>query len=245
MADMMQQPQYQQAMQSMLQNPQLMDYLISSHPSLRNMGPQVRQMMQSEEFRRAMTDPNMIMQMAQMQRMFGGNQSMFGMDGTGNQAQGFPAPGITNTTPAPRQVNSNTPSTQISQDTNAENNQEASTQSQAQQANPFASLLGGGGNDAQGTNPFGFMLGMGQQNTPQQQAPDMSGFWNTLLGANTGSGIVGESVPQDSRPPEERYEQQLRQLNDMGFTDFDKNVQALRRSGGSVQGAIDALLSGI
>nr|2BWE_A Chain A, DSK2 [Saccharomyces cerevisiae]2BWE_B Chain B, DSK2 [Saccharomyces cerevisiae]2BWE_C Chain C, DSK2 [Saccharomyces cerevisiae]2BWE_D Chain D, DSK2 [Saccharomyces cerevisiae]2BWE_E Chain E, DSK2 [Saccharomyces cerevisiae]2BWE_F Chain F, DSK2 [Saccharomyces cerevisiae]2BWE_G Chain G, DSK2 [Saccharomyces cerevisiae]2BWE_H Chain H, DSK2 [Saccharomyces cerevisiae]2BWE_I Chain I, DSK2 [Saccharomyces cerevisiae]2BWE_J Chain J, DSK2 [Saccharomyces cerevisiae]2BWE_K Chain K, DSK2 [Sacch len=44
--------------------------------------------------------------------------------------------------------------------------------------------------------------------------------------------------------PEERYEHQLRQLNDMGFFDFDRNVAALRRSGGSVQGALDSLLNG-
>ena len=50
--------------------------------------------------------------------------------------------------------------------------------------------------------------------------------------------------PPDDRPPEERYEEQLRQLNDMGFYDFERNVQALRRSGGSVQGAVDYLLNG-
>lgn len=47
----------------------------------------------------------------------------------------------------------------------------------------------------------------------------------------------------DNRPPEERYENQLRQLNEMGFSDFEMNVAALRRSGGHVQGAIDYLLS--
>jgi len=50
--------------------------------------------------------------------------------------------------------------------------------------------------------------------------------------------------PPDTRPPEERYESQLRQLNDMGFFEFDRNIEALRRSGGSVQGAIEHLLSG-
>lgn len=50
--------------------------------------------------------------------------------------------------------------------------------------------------------------------------------------------------PPDNRPPEERYEEQLRQLNDMGFYEFERNVQALRRSGGSVQGAVEYLLSG-
>ena len=50
-------------------------------------------------------------------------------------------------------------------------------------------------------------------------------------------------APPDNRPPEERYADQLRQLNDMGFYEFERNVQALRRSGGSVQGAIEYLLS--
>ena len=59
-----------------------------------------------------------------------------------------------------------------------------------------------------------------------------------------GGGFGGESTaPADTRPPEERYEEQLRQLNDMGFYEFDRNVQALRRSGGSVQGAVEYLLT--
>lgn len=51
------------------------------------------------------------------------------------------------------------------------------------------------------------------------------------------------AAPPDTRPPEERYAEQLRQLNDMGFCEFERNVAALRRSGGSVQGAVEHLLS--
>ncbi|KAK3683171.1 hypothetical protein LTR37_020484 [Vermiconidia calcicola] len=84
-------------------------------------------------------------------------------------------------------------------------------------ANPF-----GGG--AGGFNPFnmfggGDFGGMGGQ---QQQQPQ---------------------APPDDRAPEDRYADQLRQLNDMGFYEFERNVQALRRSGGSVQGAVEFLLS--
>ncbi|MCJ1464570.1 hypothetical protein MMC07_003183 [Pseudocyphellaria aurata] len=50
-------------------------------------------------------------------------------------------------------------------------------------------------------------------------------------------------TPRDTRPPEERYEEQLRQLNDMGFYEFERNVEALRRTGGSVQGAVEYLLN--
>jgi len=49
--------------------------------------------------------------------------------------------------------------------------------------------------------------------------------------------------PPDNRPPEERYAHQLQQLNEMGFYDFDRNIQALRRTGGSVNGAIEYLLN--
>lgn len=51
-------------------------------------------------------------------------------------------------------------------------------------------------------------------------------------------------LPDDPRPPEERFETQLMQLNELGFFDFDRNIRALRRSGGNVEGAVEALLDG-
>jgi ubiquilin len=72
--------------------------------------------------------------------------------------------------------------------------------------------------------------------------PEMMQQMMQMLG---GGGLdSAPAAPADNRPPEERYAEQLRQLNDMGFFDFDRNVAALRRSGGSVQGAIEHLLSG-
>lgn len=65
-------------------------------------------------------------------------------------------------------------------------------------------------------------------------ANPFANFWNP---------VSAPAAAPDNRPPEERYEDQLRQLNEMGFADFDMNVAALRRSGGHVQGAIDYLLS--
>ncbi|KPM37402.1 hypothetical protein AK830_g9155 [Neonectria ditissima] len=92
-------------------------------------------------------------------------------------------------------------------------------------ANPFAALFAppAGGPQA---NPFGMNPEM-----MQQMMQMMSG------------GSAAPAAPADTRPPEERYAEQLRQLNDMGFFDFDRNVSALRRSGGSVQGAIEHLLN--
>ncbi|KAI4217890.1 MAG: hypothetical protein L6R40_008815 [Gallowayella cf. fulva] len=89
--------------------------------------------------------------------------------------------------------------------------------------------LGGGGGGAAGGadpgsfNPFAALLGAG-------------------AGAGAG-GAGGPPPPVDTRPPEERYEQQLRQLNDMGFYEFERNIEALRRTGGSVQGAVEYLLT--
>jgi ubiquilin len=79
---------------------------------------------------------------------------------------------------------------------------------------------GAGGAGEAGFNPFAAMgAGMGGFGGQQQQAP------------------------VDNTPPEERYASQLQQLNDMGFYEFERNVQALRRSGGNVQGAVEHLLS--
>ena len=66
-------------------------------------------------------------------------------------------------------------------------------------------------------------------------------------GAGAGLGAGGAATvprqPQDDRPPEDRYAEQLRQLNDMGFYEFERNIEALRRTGGSVHGAVEYLLT--
>ncbi|GAV55960.1 hypothetical protein ZYGR_0AZ01320 [Zygosaccharomyces rouxii] len=84
-------------------------------------------------------------------------------------------------------------------------------------------------------NPFAALLGGRPLQQPGGLDPQLLA---SMLGASP-----QQQQPQDNRPPEERYETQLRQLNEMGFFDFDRNVAALRRSGGSVQGALDSLLN--
>lgn len=85
---------------------------------------------------------------------------------------------------------------------------------------------GGGGNDHGGAgNPFNPLAAL--------FGPD---------GFAGGQQAAAAAAPPDNRPPEERYEEQLRQLNDMGFYEFDRNIEALRRAGGSVQGAVEYLL---
>jgi ubiquilin len=105
-------------------------------------------------------------------------------------------------------------------------------------------MMNGGGAD--GANPFG---SFGQAPTTGGAAGTGSPAPNpfaALMGGGGfgGGGFGGPPPPADTRPPEQVYETQLAQLNEMGFYEFDRNVSALRRSGGNVQGAIEYLLNG-
>lgn len=196
MSQMMSNPMFQESMNSLLANPQMLDYMINQSPQLRAMGPQVREMMLSPFFRQMMSNPEMMRSMMEMSRNFGGASN------PGGASTGFPPPGSN-----PTVDNGN-----IEDDQNANSNAQGATS----QPNPFASMFPNG---VPPVNPF------------------------SLFGGGAGN-PAGESAG-DTRPPEERYEQQLRQLNDMGFFDFDRNVAALRRSGGSVEGALEFLLTNI
>ena len=285
-ADMLSDPATAQIMNEALNNPQMVDMMIQANPTLRALGPAAREMLQSPLFRQMMTDPNMIRQAARMQRQMGGG-------GTSS----FPAPGITDTTPA-----------------SAGGIGAQTTQGQAAPQNPFADLFGGGGANLGAGNPFAGLFQpppqqqgqtQGQDATqsppsatatsPTPQQPGQTGqpgtgemppnpFANLFsggAGAHTNpfayglppptpeqmrqamqmlgqmgggeggaggfggfgaGGTASPPPPADTRPPEEMYAEQLRALNDMGFFDFEANVRALRRSGGSVQGAVEQLL---
>ncbi|OAL29162.1 hypothetical protein AYO20_09315 [Fonsecaea nubica] len=294
-------PHFQQMMREAMGNPQVQDMIINQNPHLRAMGPQARQMLNSDYFRSMMTNPQMLRNMMQMQQQMG--MGPFGGAGGG---EAFPAPGVTNTTEpgtagsTPQNVPNNPlgmpPQGQPGQagqteqllsmlqnlrqtnqalshlfgDPNAQatgvrsgeagsDNQEAAGQQTentanptAQRINPFMALFPqatGPSTTSPPLNPFN-----PQQNPFLQNPEAMQRF---LQDMNTGQGGDGTDYgglfnllgagrptsPPDSRPPEERYAQQLQQLNEMGFYDFDRNVQALRRTGGNVNGAIEYLLS--
>jgi ubiquilin len=136
-----------------------------------------------------------------------------------------------------------------------------------QAQDPFASLFGATQGGTGDNSPFAQMTRtmmqnpemmrnvmqmMGGQNAPPAAGGGQAGGaaanpFAALFGpfGDMGGMMAPQAQgPPDTRPPEERYESQLRQLNDMGFYEFDRNVAALRRSGGSVQGAIEHLLGG-
>ncbi|SCV01011.1 LAME_0G13454g1_1 [Lachancea meyersii CBS 8951] len=232
---MLENPVMQSQMNEMLSNPQMIDFLIQQSPQLQSMGPQARQLLQSPMFRQMMTNPEMIRQSMQFSSMLGG------ADGP-SDSNPFPAPGSTETN-----TSGQPPSSQQQQ----QNQQPQATQS-APFANPFASLLGNmpqppATDSAAGSNvpsnPFLSLLGGAGAGAGGSTLNFDPALLSSLLGGGFGNPAAAQAQP-DTRPPEERYEQQLRQLNDMGFFEFDRNVAALRRSGGSVQGALDALLNG-
>lgn len=253
LAQAMNNPLFQGTMNEMLRNPQLLDYIIASNPMLQQLGPEARRLMQSDMFRQMMTNPDVIRQMSQMGGSLGG-RGFGGMGGIGGApTHSFPEPGRTDTTPAPPG--------ETGSGTAAPPNPFGVPGA----PNPFAALfsvppVGSSPVDDPSRHPYGFspamlnQLGLtaGTPSTASQGAPPpmldpaaMSALFSTM-GQQGGLGGLGTppAVPVDNRPPEDRYSEQLRQLNDMGFFDFDRNVEALRRSGGSVQGAISQLLGG-
>jgi ubiquilin len=293
---MMADPNAQQALNEVLNNPDVVNHLIESNPMLRNV-PNAREIIQSPFMRQMMTNPQMMTQMMRMRRNMAG----------GGGGGAFPAPGATDNTPA--DGSAATGDANATGNANAQANpfmnpfmmmpgmgglgggeggqdgglmnmlaqmQAAQTQSfQAQRAqggaaageaatgtttspgagattgtqdsstpgqggaqnqppaNPFAALFGAPGAGAAGA-------GAGAGANPFGMTPEMMQSMLQMMGGGGGGAPAG---PPDNRPPEERYADQLRQLNDMGFFDFDRNVAALRRSGGSVQGAIEHLLN--
>lgn len=163
--------------------------------------------------------------------------ALFG--GMGDQSNPFVTLRGFQGTPFARQPDTGAQATSNPGTNTASNDTGASTTTNAQGAsspppNPFANLFGGGAGANQ--NAANNLYGL----PPVNMTPEGLQQMLQLLGAG-GSG--SPPAPADNRPPEERYAEQLRQLNDMGFYDFDRNVAALRRSGGSVQGAIEHLLS--
>lgn len=253
---MLDNPQVQGMMNEALQNPQVIDMLIQQNPVLREMGPMARQMLMSPGFRQTMTDPNSLRQLTQMQRAMG-----LGMGGPAGGSS-FPAPGVTNTTPGAASDQTSANSTQNqSQAPPAANpfaalfgnpmahptgtNTTGSTPNTTQNpnanpanppnafANPFLSLFNPGLGGVAG-NPYS------PENAAALQTEMQNLFRNNPFLSDLAGG-VGQAP--DTRPPEDRYAEQLRQLNDMGFFDFDRNIEALRRTGGSVQGAVEYLLN--
>ncbi|KAJ1877765.1 hypothetical protein LPJ71_011158 [Coemansia sp. S17] len=84
-------------------------------------------------------------------------------------------------------------------------------------------------------NPWAQSAGTNAASSP----PSMPAF-------NPFAGMMGQppaAASANQAPPEERFQQQLQQLNDMGFWNAAQNIRALSITGGNVEAAIEYLLS--
>jgi len=242
---MMSSPQFLQQMSSVMSNPAVLDQIIASNPQLAAMGPQVREVFQSERFREMISNPERLQQMLQMASMFRDSGSPFagnpfGALGGGG-AGGFPAPGV------PSTGNTNAAPTA----TPAANSQPGAAPAAAGNfpffnvhsgvqaaANPFgATDLGAAPAPAAGGFPF--------LNANPFGAVDPA-VMQQLFGMSAGGSGFGAAAvpPADTRSPEERFQVQLQQLQDMGFTNASQNVRALLATGGNVHSAIEYILGG-
>lgn len=266
MLRMLDDPNFAQQMNEAMNNPAVLD-MLRNNPMIRN-NPMARAAIENPDMRRMMMNPDMIRMQMQMQRAMGNNggEGAFPMPGQTDTTDGGntgsnenatgggqnPVPGMT----AQAVPGNGNPFAALfgGMQPGAGGNAGAGSAEPAgsgdtgtdptSQQNPFGSLLGGQNQNGQ-QNPMAAMTQQMMQN-PQmmQQMMQMLGGGDGASGEAGGMNPFGAPPePADSRPPEERYESQLRQLNDMGFYEFDRNVQALRRSGGSVQGAIEYLLT--
>ncbi|SPQ18005.1 cbe5fdb9-9501-481f-ab78-75d5ba1676c2 [Thermothielavioides terrestris] len=255
MAEMLSNPMIAQTMNEALNNPNFIDYMIRSNPALASM-PNAREMLQSPYFRQMMTNPEAIHAPSAGNSATASNntdqalRALFGAPG----ASGGPfAPGANPFASLLGIVPPAGPSSGAAATTQgpSASNPAASPENQNGPTGSSPNAQGQAGNAGQPFNPFSALFGQGQPggaqganaSNPFALPPISPEVLQQVLQSWGLASPAATTAPQDNRPPEERYAEQLRQLNDMGFFDFERNVTALRRSGGSVQGAVEYLLS--
>ncbi|KZT01147.1 uncharacterized protein LAESUDRAFT_717669 [Laetiporus sulphureus 93-53] len=272
MQSMLTSPQFLQQMSGIMSNPALLDQIIASNPQLAAMGPQVRQVFQSEQFRNMVyaacptvsisklpsltsithsSNPETLRMMLQMSTM------MRDMGGAGGGAGAFPAPGLpstarqnvqpaagtgTGTTTSPGTINPPLPFFNPFFPPPPATGASAGTGT-SPTAPGATGAAGTGAGAAPGAVPG---AGLFDPAMMQQMLAAMGGqggadpFGLSALGG----GFPAPAAPADTRPPEERFQVQLQQLQDMGFTNASQNVRALLATAGNVNAAIEYILGG-
>ncbi|KAG6889255.1 hypothetical protein C0995_002468 [Termitomyces sp. Mi166 len=220
---MLDNPTFMQQMSSMMSNPDVLEQIIATNPQLAADPQRARAMFNSPIMRSILSDPQQLRQLLQMSASLQPGGNPWGSVGGGGSS--FPAPGVPGSGGASTATTANT------------NTAGAGTNA-TPQAPAFNPLMWGlpaagaaGADGAAGTNananPWGMNPAMMQQ----------------FLGGYGGVGAA-PAQPADSRPPEERFQVQLGQLNDMGFTNAAQNIRALLATGGNVHAAVDYMLGG-
>ncbi|KAI0674016.1 hypothetical protein C8Q78DRAFT_1186515 [Trametes maxima] len=268
MQTMLNSPQFLQQMSSVMSNPAVLDQIIASNPQLAAMGPQVREVFRSERFRQMMSNPDTLRMMLQMSSLMresglggagaGAGAGLGGLGGFGGTG-GFPAPGL--------------PSTARQQQPSADVGAglgyppmpffnpfgvPPAAGAGSPGAGAAAGAEGAGAGAAPGLGSAGAGAGMFDPAVMQQMLAALGGG---APGAGAGAGAAANPfgafgglgglgafgappAPADTRPPEERFQVQLQQLQDMGFTNASQNIRALLATGGNVHSAIEYILNG-
>ncbi|PIL31037.1 hypothetical protein GSI_05732 [Ganoderma sinense ZZ0214-1] len=274
MQSMLNSPEFLQQMSSMMSNPAVLDQIIASNPQLAAMGPQVREVFRSERFRQMMSNPDtlrMMLQMSNMMRDAGGGGAFGaggGFGGAGAGAGGFPAPGLPSTArQQQQQPQTGTGATGTGTGTGAQAGLPPNPFGFG--FNPFMNPWGipppaaappsstgsttgtGTGTTTTGADATGTGAGAappppppGGMFDPAMMQQMLAAFGGGGAGAGALGGFGAPTAPADSRPPEERFQVQLQQLQDMGFTNASQNVRALLATGGNVHSAIEYILNG-
>ncbi|TFK22921.1 hypothetical protein FA15DRAFT_621728 [Coprinopsis marcescibilis] len=231
--NMMNSPEFLQQMSAMMSNPEVIDQVIAMNPQMAGTAPQMRQAFSSPEFRQLMSNPESLRTMMQMASIFnpGGQPGMFGAP-----PPAFPAPGVPNT-------GVTSPATPASTAPGADATNNTTPGAGGVPPNPFSNpammqqmqqMFGGG-------NPWGGGFGAGAGGF----GAGAGGFGAAPgFGGGFGAPAAAAAAPADSRTPEERFQVQLQQLQDMGFSNAQQNVRALLATGGNVHAAIEYILGG-
>ncbi|KAI0043800.1 hypothetical protein FA95DRAFT_1562944 [Auriscalpium vulgare] len=239
MQTMMNSPEFLQQMSSVMSNPQVLDQILASNPQLAGMGPQMREVLQSDRFRQMMSNPETLrgmLQMTQMMRQAGINpMAMGGADpfaGLGGAAGGFPAPG----NPA------GTPGVAPTPGAAAGAPGAGAVPGAGTGAGAVPNLFGGAPPPGMfgGADPSALLQLLGGAGAAGGQN---AGGFNPFFGSSAFGGGA-PAAPADTRSPEERFQVQLQQLQDMGFSNASQNVRALLATGGNVHSAIEYILGG-
>jgi ubiquilin len=78
--------------------------------------------------------------------------------------------------------------------------------------------------------------------TPPQNNPGNS-FYNPAMLQSMMTAMGNPAAQQPQQPPEELYQTQLAQLQEMGFFNAQENIRALQMTGGNVEAAVEWLFS--
>ncbi|KAF8753703.1 Heat shock chaperonin-binding motif [Rhizoctonia solani] len=240
--NMLSSPQFMQQMSRMMSDPNLMDTILAQSPHLTNMDPNMRRTLQSPEFRQMMSNPDTLRNMMQMTatlRQAGINPMGGGAMGGGFGGGGFGGMpfdlfggGLGG---AQNQGQNQQPSGNLFEQAATGATSAASPASNPNPTSPAANTGSNPNPTSPGTqnpnpSPFGMI-------DPQGNAAGGNPF--AALGA-----FGAPPAPPDPRPVEERFQVQLQQLQDMGFTNAQQNVRALLACGGRVDSAIEYILGG-